>query len=96
VVLNLKQRIVELRLPSSEDSMSLLMSFVPALPVVAHAEASPDLASIPWFMSFRMSSLQMYLGYHQIGMWSFPLSWNLVLLLFRSVLIAWLQRNWLR
>ena len=46
VVLDLKQRVVELRLPSSEDRMSLLMPSDPALPVAAHAEASPDLASI--------------------------------------------------
>ena len=46
VVLNLKQRVVELRLPSSEDRMSLLMSSVSTLPVIAHIEASPDLASI--------------------------------------------------
>ena len=46
VVLDLKQRIVELRLPSSEDRTSLLVPLDPVLPVVAHAEASPDLASI--------------------------------------------------
>jgi len=46
VVLNLKHRIVELRLPFSEDRMSLLISSVSSLPVVAHIEASPDLASI--------------------------------------------------
>ena len=37
VVLNLRQRIVELKLPSSKDRMSLLMSSVPTLLVVAHA-----------------------------------------------------------
>ena len=47
VVLDLKQRVVELRLPSSKDRMYLLMPSDPALPVVAHVEASPDLASIP-------------------------------------------------
>ena len=46
VVLDLKQRVVELRLPSSEDRMSLLMPSIPALPVVAHAKASSNLASI--------------------------------------------------
>ena len=46
VVLNLRQRIVELKLPSSEDRMSLLMPSVPALPIIAHTKASPDLASI--------------------------------------------------
>ena len=46
VVLYLKQRIVELKLPSSADRMSLLMSSVSTLPVIAHIEASPDLASI--------------------------------------------------
>ena len=52
VVLNLKQRIVELRLPFSEDRMSLLISSVSSLPVVAHIEASPDLASIPVVYEF--------------------------------------------
>jgi len=47
VVLNLKQKVVELRLPCYEDRMYLLMSSVPTLPVIAHAEASPNLASIP-------------------------------------------------
>jgi hypothetical protein len=45
VVLDLKY--VELRLPSLEDRMSLLMPLDPALHVAAHAEASPDLGSIP-------------------------------------------------
>ena len=52
VVLNLRQRIVELKLPSFEDRMSLLMPSVPTLSVVAHAEASPDLASIPVVCEF--------------------------------------------
>ena len=38
--------------PSSEDTMSLLMPSDPALPVVAHVEASPDLASIPVVCQF--------------------------------------------
>ena len=52
VVLDLKQRVVELRLSSSEDRMSLLMPSALALPVAAHAEASPDLASIPMVYEF--------------------------------------------
>ena len=52
VVLDLKQRVVELWLPSSEDSMSLLMPSDPALPIAAHVEASPDLASIPVVCEF--------------------------------------------
>jgi hypothetical protein len=52
VVLDLKKRVVELWLPSSEDRMSLLMPSDPALPVVAHVEASPDLASIPVVCEF--------------------------------------------
>ena len=52
VVLNLKQRVVELWLPSSDDRMSLLMSSDPASLVVAHVEASPDLASIPVVCEF--------------------------------------------
>ena len=52
VVLNLRQRIVELKLPSSEDRMSLLMSLVSTLPVIAHTKASLDLASIPVVYEF--------------------------------------------
>ena len=52
VVLNLRQRVVELKLPSSKDRMSLLMPSVPTLPVLAHAEASPNLASIPMVCEF--------------------------------------------
>ena len=52
VVLDLKQRVVELWLPSSKDRMSLLMPSDPALPVAAHVEASPDLASIPMVHEF--------------------------------------------
>ena len=52
IVLNLRQRIVELKLPSSEDRMSLLMPPVPTLPVIDHTETSPDLASIPVVCEF--------------------------------------------
>ena len=52
IVLNFRQRIVELKLPSSEDRMSLLMSSVPTLLVVAQAEASLDLSSIPMVCEF--------------------------------------------
>jgi hypothetical protein len=52
VVLDLKRRVVELRLPSSEDRMSLLIPLVPASPVTANVEASPDLASIPVVCEF--------------------------------------------
>jgi len=52
VVLDLKQRVVELRLPSSEDRMSLLMPSDPVLLVATHVEASPDLASIPVVCEF--------------------------------------------
>ena len=52
IVLDLKQRVVELWLPSSEDRMSLFMPSDPALPVAAHVEASPDLASIPMVCEF--------------------------------------------
>ena len=37
---------MELRLPSSEDRMSLIVPSDPVLPIAAHAEASPDLTSI--------------------------------------------------
>ena len=52
VVMNLKQRVVELRLSSSEDRMPILMPSDPALPVVAHVEASTDLVSIPVVCEF--------------------------------------------
>ena len=52
VALNLRQRIVELKLPSFEDRMSLLMPSVPTMSVVAHTEASLDLASIPKVCEF--------------------------------------------
>ena len=52
VVLDLKQRVIELWLPSSEDRISLLMPSDLALPVAAQAEASPDLASIPVVCEF--------------------------------------------
>ena len=52
VVLDLKQRVVELWFPSSEDRMSLLMPLDLALLVAAHVEASPDLASIPVVCEF--------------------------------------------
>jgi len=74
VVLDLKQRVVELRLPSSEDRMSLLMPSDPALPVAAHAEASPDLASIPMVYEFLDVFPEDLLGWHRIEMWSSPLS----------------------
>jgi hypothetical protein len=47
VVLDLKRRVVELRLPASEDRMSLLISSDPISPVAAHVEVSSDLTSIP-------------------------------------------------
>ena len=46
VVLDMKRRSVELRLPSSEATMSLIVPSDPVLPIAAHAEASPDLTSI--------------------------------------------------
>ena len=52
VVLDLKQRVVELWLPSSKDMMSLLVPSDPVLHDVAHAKASPDLASIPVVCEF--------------------------------------------
>ena len=52
IVLDLKQRVVELWLPSSEDRMSLLIPSDLALPVAPHIEASPDLASIPVVCEF--------------------------------------------
>jgi hypothetical protein len=52
VVLDLKRRVVELRLPSSKDRMSLLMPSNSASLVVANAEASPNLDSIPVVCEF--------------------------------------------
>jgi hypothetical protein len=52
VVLDLKRRVVELRLPSYEDRMSLRIPPNSASPVAANVEASPDLASIPVVCEF--------------------------------------------
>jgi len=52
VVLDLKWRSVELWLPSSKDRMSLLVPSDLVLPIDAHAEASPDLISIPVVCEF--------------------------------------------
>ena len=52
VVLDMKRRSVELRLPSSEDRMPLLVPSDPVLPVAAHAKASPDLTPIPVVCEF--------------------------------------------
>ena len=52
VVLNLRQRTMDLKLPSSKDRMSLLMPSVFTLSVIAHNEVSPDLASIPVVCEF--------------------------------------------
>ena len=43
---------MELRLPSFEDRMSLIVPSYLVLPVAAHAEASPDLTSIPVVCEF--------------------------------------------
>ena len=74
VVLNLRQRIVELKLPSSEDRISLLMPSVPTFPVVAHTKASPDLASIPVVYEFPDVFPEDLPRLPLDGMWSFPLS----------------------
>ena len=52
VVLDVKRRSIELRLPSSEDRMSLLVPSDLVLHVAAHAEASPDLTPIPMVCEF--------------------------------------------
>ena len=59
---------MELKLPSSEDRISLLMPLVSTLPVIAHTEVSPNLASIPVVCEFLDVFLKIYLGYHRIGM----------------------------
>ena len=74
VVLDLKQRIVELQLPSFEDRMSLLVPSDLVLHVAAHAEASPDLTSIPVVCEFLDVFLKIYLGCHRTERWSSPLS----------------------
>ena len=74
VVLNLRQRIVELKLSSSEDRMSLLMPSVPTLPVVTHVEASPNLASISMVYEFLDVFPEDLPCYHRTEMWSLPLS----------------------
>ena len=96
VILNLKQRIVELKISSSENRMSLLMSSVSTLPVVAHAEASPNLASIPIVCGFLDVFPKDLPGLPPDRDVEFAIELELVLLLFHSVPTAWLQRNWLR
>ena len=54
--------------------MSLLMSLVPTLPIVAHVEASSDLASIPVVCEFPDVFPEDLPRFHRIGMWSFSLS----------------------
>ena len=65
--MDLKQRVVELWLSSSENRMSLLMPLDSVLPVAAHVEAFPDLASIPVVCEFPdvfSEDLPGLLGYH--------------------------------
>ncbi|XP_066396398.1 uncharacterized protein [Miscanthus floridulus] len=52
VVLDMKRRSVELRLPSSEERMSLIVPLNQVLLIAAHAEASPGLTSIPVVCEF--------------------------------------------
>jgi hypothetical protein len=52
VVLDLKRRVVELRLPTFEDMMSLLIPSDPTSPVATHVEVSSDLTSIPVVSEF--------------------------------------------
>ena len=52
VVLDMKRRSVELWLPSSEDRMPLIVPSSLVLPVATHAEAAPDLTSIPVVCEF--------------------------------------------
>ena len=65
---------MELWLPSSEDRMSLLMPLDPTIPIVSHAEASPDLASIPMVCEFSDVFSEDLPGLPPDRMWSFPLS----------------------
>ena len=65
VVLDMKRRSVELRPPSSKDRMSLIVPLDLVLPIAAHAEASPDLISIPRVCEFLDVSLKIFLGCHQ-------------------------------
>ena len=76
--------------------MSLLMSLELALPVVAHIEASLDLASIPVVYEFPDVFPKDLPGLPPDQDVEFAIELELVLLLFRSVPTAWLQRNWLR
>ena len=71
VVLDLKQRVVELQFSSSEDRMSLLMPSDPVLLVATHVEASPDLASIPVVCEFPNVFPE---DLPRLEMWSSPLS----------------------
>jgi hypothetical protein len=74
IVLDLKRRVVELRLPASEDRMSLLIPLDPTSPVAANMEVSSNLTSIPVVCEFLDVFLMICLGYHRIEMWSSLLS----------------------
>jgi hypothetical protein len=74
VVLDLKRRVVELRLPASEDMMSLLIPSDPTSPVATNVQVSSDVTSIPVVREFSDVFLMTCLGYHRIEMWSSLLS----------------------
>ena len=65
VVLDIQRRSVELRLPSSEDRMYLIIPSELVLPVAAHAEAAPDLTSIPVVCEFPDVFQKTFWGCHQ-------------------------------
>jgi hypothetical protein len=79
VVLDLKRRVVELRLPASKDRMSLPIPSELTSPVAARQllQMWKSLLISPlfqWSVSFRMFFLMICLGYHRIEMWSSLLS----------------------
>ena len=88
VILDLKQRIVELWLPSSMDRMSLLVPSDLVLPVAAHAEASPDLASIPVVCEFPNVFPENLPG--------LPSDREVEVSIELKPGTAWLRRNWLK
>ena len=96
VVLDLKQRVVELRLPSSKDMMSLLMPSDLSLPIAAQAKASPNLASIPVVCEFPDIFPEDLPGLPQDRDVEFSIELELGTLLSPSAHTTWLRRSWLK
>jgi hypothetical protein len=74
VVLDLKRRVIELRLPASEGRMTLLIPSELTSPIVAPGKSLLISPLFQWSVSFQMLFPIICLGYHRIEMWSSLLS----------------------